>query len=118
MKYLLLTYRNVRQWTALLVGERDKFEHACRANRERLLLSGHIHCAAQLPSVSAAITVRLQAGKLALSERSLSETEQPLTELLLIEARDLNEAIRLAAQMPQTQNGEIVVWPVSDLDEG
>jgi hypothetical protein len=113
MNYLFLAYRDEKQWQTLPAGERDALEAACLANEQELRQSGHLLAVGALQDSGAALTVRLINGQVALGEDSLAGTARPLIRLFFIEARDLNEAIRVASQMPQARQGPIEVRPVS-----
>jgi hypothetical protein len=113
MNYLLLAYRDEQQWNALSPSERADLEDACLVHRELLRQNGYLLVVAGLQS--SAITVRVQDDHLAFVDDAVGQQGQ-LTGLFFIQARDLNEAIRLAAQMPQAQTGPIVVQPTQELD--
>ena len=108
MKYVLLAYRDERQWEAMSPRERDDFEAACRASEQELRHSRHLVDIEGLQS-SPALTVRVLNGKVSLTEGPVVETKGQLTQLLFIRARDLNEAIQVASKMPQARGGLIEV---------
>jgi hypothetical protein len=116
MKYLFLAYRDENQWEAMSTGERDALENACLANEQDLRQSGHLVAAEGLQSSHTALTVRLVNGQVSLTEGPFAETQGELIQLFVINARDLNEAIRVASMMPQARRGPIEVRPVMELD--
>jgi hypothetical protein len=116
MKYLFLAYRDEQQWTALSASERDTLEAACQATEQELRQSGHLFAVEDIQNSDAAITVRLVHGLVALSDGPLAETQGELSQLFFINARDLNEAIRLASKMPQAYIGFIEVRPIIEFD--
>ena len=61
-----------------------------------------------------AITVRMRDEKMSTTDGPFMETKEMLGGLVLIEARDLNEAIRIAASMPFARIGHIEVRPAID----
>jgi len=81
---------------------------------EQLQASGHlvIEQALQLPDQ--AMTVQVRAGKVSATEGPFMETKEMLGGFLLIEARDLNEAVRIAAGIPLAQLGSVEVRPAVD----
>jgi hypothetical protein len=82
---------------------------------EELQASGQLILAQALEHVAAATTVRVRYGKLSAAAGPFAETNEQLGGFVLIEARDLNEAIRLAGRSPSARLGSIEVRPVIDL---
>jgi hypothetical protein len=80
------------------------------------LWSGAHRLAAEaLQSVQTATTVRVRNGRLSLTDGPFAETKEQLAGFYLIDARDLNEAIHLAARIPPARVGSIEVRPVREL---
>ena len=77
MKYLFLAYGDVQQRGAMSTSERAAFGEACLANDEALRKSGHLLAAEGLRSSSTATTVRVQNGKISLTDGPLAETKEP-----------------------------------------
>mgnify|MGYP006142492737 CR=1 FL=1 len=67
-----------------------------------------------LASVRAATTVRVRSGRLTVTDGPVAETREQLGGFFLIEARDLNEAIRVASRIPPARIGGIEVPPLDD----
>lgn len=87
--------------------EYTEFTDAIRA-------SGHyINCNRLLPP-DAAITVRVRNGKMSTTDGPYIETKEQLGGYYLIEARDLNEAIQVAARIPGAKLGCVEVRPVAE----
>jgi hypothetical protein len=80
--------------------------------------SGHFLAAQALQSVHAATTVRLQSGKVSLTDGPFAETNEQIGGFILIEARDLNEAIQLASRIPSVRLGGVEVRPIKELTRG
>jgi hypothetical protein len=116
MKYVFLAYRDEKQWEAMSDLERDALENACQANEKILRQSGHLLAVEGLQSSHTAIAMRLVNGQVSLTDGPFIETPGQLIGLFFIQARDLNEAIRVASQMPQALSGPIEVRPVMELD--
>jgi hypothetical protein len=112
MKYLFLAYGDEQRYSAMSTSERDAFENACLANDEVLRESGHLLTAAGLHRSSTATTVRVWNGSVSLADGPFTETKEQLIGLFFINARDLNEAIQVAAKMPQARGGAIEVRPM------
>ena len=76
--------------------------------------SGHLVDCNRLLPPSAAITVRVRNGQLATTDGPFAETKEQFGGYYVIEARDLNEAIRVAARIPGARRGCVEVRPVAD----
>lgn len=81
-----------------------------------LEVSGHMVHAAALQAPSAAVTVKVRNGELAMTDGPFAETKEQLGGFILIEAKDLNDAIRVAAGIPLAKYGSIEVRPVHDFE--
>ena len=81
---------------------------------EKLKASGHLVMTQPLNLPQEAITVRMRDEKMSTTDGPFMETKEMLGGLVLIEARDLNEAIRIAASMPFARIGHIEVRPAID----
>jgi hypothetical protein len=114
MKYLLLAYIDGQQWETISASEREALEEACLVNDEALRESGYLLATLGFQKDSVAVTVRVQNGKLSLKEGSITKTKERPVGLLFIQARDLNEAIRVVSKMPQAQRGPVEVRLVQD----
>jgi len=68
-----------------------------------------------LQPVSTATTVRVRNGQMSVTDGPFAETREQLAGFYLVEARDLNEAIRIAAGIPPARVGSIEVRPIRDL---
>lgn len=110
MKYLCLVY-----------GEEQKIatmdDHDCLAFDADLRASGRCVASEALESVSTATTVRVRHGRLSVSDGPFAETKEQLAGFYLVEARDLNEAIQLAAKIPPASVGCVEVRPIRPIRE-
>jgi hypothetical protein len=71
--------------------------------------------ALQLPE--SAITIQVRDGKMSATDGPFMETKEVLGGFIVIEARDLNEAVRLAAGIPLARLGSVEVRPVVDFSQ-
>ena len=71
---------------------------------------------AGIARVATATTVRVQNGKLSVTDGPFTETKEQLAGFYLIDARDLNDAIQVAAKIPPARVGSVEVRPVRALD--
>jgi len=69
-----------------------------------------------LQPVDTATTVRIRNGKLSVTDGPFTETKEQLAGFYLIDARDLNEAIQVAAKIPPAREGSVEVRPVRELN--
>lgn len=79
-------------------------------------MSGHLLAAEPLHPVETATTLRVRNGQLSMTDGPFAETKEQLAGFYLLEAKDLNDAIRLATKIPPVQHGSIEVRPVRELD--
>ena len=84
--------------------------------RVSLAGSGRLVAAEPLHPAHSATTVRVRDGKAALFDGPFSETKELLAGFYLIEAKDLDEALAIAARIPPAKYGSIEVRPVRALD--
>ena len=108
MKYLCLVYLDEQRLDE--VPDSD-----CMAFGEALRAGGHSIAAEALQSVHSATTVRVRNGRTSVTDGPFAETKEQLAGFYLIDARDLNEAIQLAAKIPPARVGSIEVRPVRQL---
>ena len=113
MKYLCLVYFDEKTFGSLPDSPSDK---ECFASGEGLRASGHYLTAEPLEPVRTAKTVRVRNGKVSITDGPFAETKEQLGGFYLIEAKDLEEATRLAAKIPPARVGSIEVRPVRSLN--
>ena len=114
MKYLCLVYHEESTIDALPKSEYDAIMGEVLAYREELRRGGHYITSSALQYVQAATTIRVRDGRLSVTDGPFAETREQLGGFYLIEARDLNEAIRLASKMPPARLGSIEVRPIKE----
>ena len=108
MKYLCLVY--MEEKTLEAVPDRD-----CMAYGASLRKSGRYIAAEALQRVATATTVRVRDGKVSLTDGPFAETKEQLAGFYLIDAKDLDDAIQMAAKIPPARVGSIEVRPVREL---
>ena len=109
MKYLCLVYLEADKLHAV----RDK---ECMACGEGFRNSGFLVAAEALQPTQTAATVRVRNGAVSITDGPFAETKEQLAGFYLIDARDLNEAIQVAAKIPPAREGSVEVRPVRQLD--
>ena len=110
MKYLCLVYLDEKRLDELPDEDCVEYDQAIRR-------SGHCIASEALESVSTATTVRVRDGKPSVTDGPFAETKEQLAGFYMIEAKDLNEAIRIASKIPPARVGSIEVRPVRPIRE-
>lgn len=114
MKFLCLAYEEEATLNALTRPEWDALRRETLAYVEILQKSGHLILTNALQSARMASTVRVRDGGLAVLDGPYAETREQLGGFFLIEARDRQEAIELAARWPSARLGSIEVRPIEE----
>ena len=115
LQYLCLIYSDESQWPTLPQPEYDRVLGDYLAYMNDIRKSGHYVGCNRLQPTSAATTVRVRNGRTAATDGPFAETKEQLGGYFLLEARDLNEAIQLAARIPGARYGCIEVRPVMEV---
>ena len=110
MKYLCLVYLDEKRLDELPDEDCVAYDRAIRN-------SGHCIASEALESVQSATTVRVRNGKVSVTDGPFAETKEQLAGFYLVEAQDLDEAIRLAAEIPPARVGSIEVRPIRPIRE-
>ena len=116
MRYLCLVYGEEKALDALSKGEMEALVDQSLAYDDVLRKSGRYLVSAALQGVEAAKTVRARKREIAITDGPFAETKEQLLGFILIEARDLNDALEVAARIPMASVGSIEVRPVLELE--
>jgi hypothetical protein len=116
MRYMFLIYLEEAKFEPLTQAERDGFVNAMLDYDAELKASGHYVTSDALKLPSEAVTVRKWDGALSATDGPFMETKEHLSGFIMIEARDLNEAIAVAGRMPLVTMGSIEVRPIELLE--
>lgn len=112
MKYLCLAYYDEKKFDALSKDEVNAIVSQCRARDEELHASGHLVMVGSLGPGRASASLRPRNGKTSVTDGPYAETKEQVGAFFIIEARDLNEAIRVASKHPAAVLGEDVGWGI------
>src|SRR5262249_12720779 len=112
MKYMLLIYLNEQ---ALDEAEREHCYQESAQLCQDLDASGHYLAAAPLHPVSTATSVRVREGKPIVTDGPFAETREQLGGFYLIDAQNLDDAIRIAARIPPARVGTVEIRPVLEI---
>ncbi len=110
MKYLCLVYLDEKGLDELPDSE-------CLAYDAAIPKSGHCIASEALQPAQTATTVRVRNAKVSVTDGPFAETKEQLAGFYLIEAKDLNEAIQLAARIPPGRVGSIEVRAIRPIRE-
>ena len=114
MKYLCLVYVEEKVLNAMPQNERISISNESMAYCGELQKIGQLIGASPLHPVETATTVRVRDGKVSTTDGPFAETKEQLGGYLLIDVRDLNDAVRIASKFPAAQFGSIEVRPLKD----
>jgi hypothetical protein len=117
MKYLCLIYDDERVWAEMPKEESDAMMGDYNAFTQGIIESGQMVAGEALQPVETATTVRVRNGRVSTTDGPFAETKEQLGGFYLIEARDLNDAIQVAAKIPSARIGSIEVRPVVDFGQ-
>ena len=112
MKYLCLIYDDEKQWAEMPKDVQDKYMGEYTAFGESIRKSGQYVGANQLQPSHTATIVRSRNGKVSTTDGPFVETKEQLGGYYLIEAKDLNDAIKVASHIPSARSGSIEVRPI------
>ena len=115
MRYMLLIYDDEKAWGKMADAEQQQIMGEYMQLSKDLRASGHYHAGAPLKPTSAATSVRVRDGKRAVTDGPFAETREQLGGYYLVEAKDLDEAIAIAARIPSARFGTIEVRPVQEI---
>jgi hypothetical protein len=115
MRYLCLIYLDGRMLEAMPEPEMSELNARHLALNDELLARGHFIEAEALQPSTATTCVRVRNGKVAVTDGPYAETKEMVAGFYLVEARDLNEAIQVAARIPAAPLGTVEVRPCRDL---
>ncbi|MBX5169014.1 YciI family protein [Rhizobium sp. NZLR1b] len=114
MKYLCQVWFDNGVLDAMTQEEKAKLDTNSLNYDKDLVESGHMIVAQALQSPKAAVTVRVRGGEMSITDGPFTETKEALGGFILIEAKDLNDAIRIAAGIPLAKLGAIEVRPIHE----
>jgi hypothetical protein len=111
MKYVCLIYQDEVALQKTPKEEMVKIYADYKSSAEEMQKSGKLLSSHGLSPTTAATTVRVRNGKTLMTDGPFAETKEQLGGIYLIEAIDLNDAIRVAAKIPTARWGSIEIRP-------
>ena len=112
MKYMLLIYTDEKAWSE---AEREHCYQESTQLAHQLEVSGQYLAANPLQLVATATSVRVRDGKRLVTDGPFAETREQLGGYFLIDAKNLDEAISIAARIPGARKGAVEIRPVLEI---
>jgi hypothetical protein len=116
MQYLLMIYRAEADLGKLSPAERKQMTAEYGTFTQSIIQSGHFKAGDGLQPSTTATTVRVREGKTLTTDGPFAETREQLGGYYLVDAKDLDTAIAIAARIPGAKSGSIEVRPVMVYD--
>ncbi|GLX79079.1 hypothetical protein tinsulaeT_24190 [Thalassotalea insulae] len=115
MKYLCLVYYDEKQMQSLSQQQWDDLNQECISCVEGLVSAGNFIDGAPLMPTDSALTLRMRDEKPLITDGPFAETKEQLAGFYMLEARDMNDALRLAQKIPPARYGSVEIRPVREL---
>jgi hypothetical protein len=112
MQYLLLIYRSEAEVGKMDAAARQQMMTDYGAFTQSIVQSGHFKAGDGLQPTTTATTVRVRDGKTLTTDGPFAETREQLGGYYMVEAKDLDAAIAIAARIPSARLGSIEVRPI------
>lgn len=117
MRYLCLIYDEEKAMGSMSKADADAFMGEYFTFTNDIKSSGHYVAGEALHPVATATTLRIRHGKTSTTDGPFAETKEQLGGFYMIEAKDLNEVLQIAAKIPSARTGSIEVRPVVDFSQ-
>ncbi|MGH3155814.1 MAG: YciI family protein [Streptosporangiaceae bacterium] len=117
MKYLIMVQSNptsLAHWQTLTDEEKEQFGRAHFALTDALLDSGHLVASEGLAPVETAKQVTVRGGVISATDGPFAEVKEHLAGFYLVECADMDEAVGIAARVPDAAFNHVQVRPVFD----
>jgi len=112
MQYLLLIYRNEAEAAKMTEAQGKDMMAEFSAFTQSIVQSGHFKGGDRLHPTNMATTVRVRDGKTLTTDGPFAETHEQLVGYYMIEAKDLDTALAIAARIPSARTGSVEVRPI------
>src|SRR5215471_768541 len=117
MRYLCLIYDEESKFGKMPKDQMDAMMGEYFAFTDAIKKSGQYVGGEALQPTQSATTVRVRQGKISTTDGPFAETKEQLGGYYLINAKDLNEAIQVAAKIPSAKIGSIEVRPIQEFNQ-
>jgi hypothetical protein len=115
MRYICLVHADPERSGGLTLEQRQDLDRRSLAYDQELQEKGHYVTSEAIQGGESAVLVHVRQGKVSSTDGPYMETKEQMAGFILIEARDMNEAVRLAAGIPMAEMGTIEVRPIYDI---
>jgi hypothetical protein len=116
MKFMVLIYNDNKLLDALPPAEFDATMRGCLKHADDLRKEGHLLDSQMLEGASTAKSLRSRKNRLTVTDGPFAETKEFLAGFNLIEAENMDEAVRIASEFPWASTGCVEVRPVRDIE--
>jgi hypothetical protein len=115
MQYLLLVYTDAELLDKLPAAQFDTEMRECLRHSDEQMAQGKVLGFQQLQPAATARTVRVRSGRAVVVDGPYAETKEMLAGFTCVEADSLDEAVRMAHELPWTKYGSVEVRAVADI---
>ena len=112
MQYLLMIYQNEADYAKIDAATSKKMLEEYGSFTQSIIQSGNFKAGDRLQPTTTATTVRVREGKTLTTDGPFAETREQLGGYYLVDAKDLDAAIAIAARIPGARMGSIEVRPI------
>lgn len=112
MQYMLLIYQSDAEYGKLSEAEKAAISPQYGEFVRSLAPTGQLKGGNELKAPANATTVRVRNGKSVVTDGPFAETKEQLVGYFVIEAKDLDEALTIAARIPSSRFGAVEVRPI------
>ena len=114
MLYMLMIYAHEPDWAAASEAERAQVMRGHGELMEDLKRAGKYRSCAALEPTPTATTIRMRSGKTLVSDGPFAETKEQFGGYYIVDARDLDDAMAIAARIPTVRTGAVEIRPIID----
>ncbi len=116
MRYMLLIYSDPTEWAKLSETEQNNLNMEYFSYQKEVEQRGVFLAGEPLEPVTTATTVRTRKGKTLTTDGPFAETKEQLAGFYVLNCKNLDEALELAAKIPGSRVGSIEVRPIMELN--
>lgn len=116
MKFLVMIYNDDSLIEALPEGEYATMMRGCLRHADQMREDGKLLDSQMLTPPAQAVSLRTRGGRTTFLDGPFAEAKEYLGGFNLIEAADMDEAVRIAQEFPWSRTGRIEVRPVADFE--
>lgn len=117
MKYICLGYIDSKAFASVPEADQHAMMDSCCAYDDHLRAHGHFKGGEALQPPETAMTLRYTNGRVVVTDGPFAETKEQLGGIMILEARDLNQAVELISKHPGAKFGPWEIRPAADLGE-